>query len=441
MTARKLGKRLVIIGAGVGGCYAAGALSHFFDETLVFDRDQLPDDPIPRAGVSQGPHIHGLLRRPFDIACELFPNFEADLSASGGIKLNYGNQARFHDSGRWQPKRDLGISIYSQSRPLLEQVLRRAAARCPGTTFHPSTTVNDYIIERGVVSGVLITKEDGESDIVDADLVVESGGRGSHILSLLKSHGYGEVDTVEFGVGVAYTSAFFTRTVKMHEEPYAFVIRGNVPNTRSGVMFPIEGDRWVISLSGRFDEVPPAEDEGFFAFAQRLEDPILYETISRERRVSDYSRFMIPRIYLRSYEAMPRFPQRLLPIGDTVTGFNPVYGQGMAVAAQHALAIRDLFLEIAASGGNLADLGSRALSRISEASSTAWGMSAPIDLVYPQTTGERPPDLIEKVEFSRYVRQRIEVDADLHALHFRVMNLLEPGSVLKQWVENNPEIG
>lgn len=441
MAAGKLGKRLVIIGAGVGGCYAAGALSAFFDETLVFDRDQLPDHPVARAGVSQGPHIHGLLRRPFDIACELFPNFESELSTGGGIKLTYGTQARFHDAGDWQPKRDLGISIYSQSRPLLEHHLRRAASGCPGTTFHPSVTVSDYIVERDEVTGVLITKDNGEADIVDADLVVDAGGRGSNILALLKSHGYGEVETVEFGVGIAYTSAFFSRTMMAGEEPHAFVIRGNVPNTRSGVMFPVEDDRWVISLSGRFDEIPPAEDEGFFAFARQLEDSVLFDTISRERRVSDYSRFMIPRIYFRHYETMPRFPKRLLPIGDTVTGFNPVYGQGMAVAAQHALAIRDLLVELAANGGGLADLGLDALARVSEESGTAWNMSAPIDLVYPQTTGERPPDLVEKTEFSKYIRRRIEVDPDLHALYFRVMNLLEPGSKLKQWVENNPEIG
>lgn len=441
MAEGKLGKRLVVIGGGVGGCYTAGALSEFFDETLVLDRDRLPDCPTARAGVSQGPHIHGLLRRPFDIACELFPDFENDLKAGGGIKLTYGTQARFHDSGQWQPKRDLGISIYSQSRPLLEHYLRRAASRCAGTAFHSSTTVSDYVIERGEVSGVLITKDNGESDIVDADLVVDASGRGSNILSLLKSHGYGEVETVEFGVGIAYTSAFFSRTQKEGEEPYAFVIRGNVPNTCSGVMFPIEGDRWVISLSGRFDEIPPAEDEGFFAFARKLEDPVLFETISRERRVSDYSRFMIPRIYFRHYETMSDFPKRLLPIGDTVTGFNPVYGQGMAVAAQHALAIRHLIVEAAANGGGLADLGLRALARISEESATAWNMSAPIDLVYPQTTGERPPDLVEKTEFSKYIRRRIEAEPELHALQFRVMNLLEPGSALKQWVEKNPEMG
>lgn len=440
MAARMLGKRLVIIGAGVGGCYAAGALSEFFNETLVLDRDELPSTPTARAGVSQGPHIHGLLRRPLDIACELFPNFEADLDTGGGIKLTYGTQARFHDSGQWQPKRNLGISIYSQSRPLLEHLLRRAASRRSGVRFCSSTTVTDYMIERGIVSGVLITKDDSETDILDADLVVDASGRGSSILSLLKSHGYGEVDTVEFGVGIAYTSAFFSRTGSQNEEPYACVIRGNVPNTRSGVMFPIEGDRWVISLSGRFDEHPPAEDEGFFAFAEKLEDPILHETISREKRVSDYSRFLIPRIYYRHYEAMPRFPERLLPIGDTVTGFNPVYGQGMAVAAQHALAIRHLLFEIQASGGGLADLRSRALSRISDESAAAWNMSTPIDLVYPQTTGERPPDLVEKTEFSRYMRRRIEIDPELHALYFRVMNLLEPAGALQQWLENNPEM-
>jgi glycine/D-amino acid oxidase-like deaminating enzyme len=51
----------VVIGAGMGGLAAAGALSDFFGRVIVLDRDKLPSEGVPRSGVPQGAHTHGLL--------------------------------------------------------------------------------------------------------------------------------------------------------------------------------------------------------------------------------------------------------------------------------------------------------------------------------------------------------------------------------------------
>ena len=58
-----IGKRAIVIGAGVSGLTAAQALADHFKEVVVLERDQLPSGAIPRPGVPQGKQAHGLLRR------------------------------------------------------------------------------------------------------------------------------------------------------------------------------------------------------------------------------------------------------------------------------------------------------------------------------------------------------------------------------------------
>jgi flavin-dependent dehydrogenase len=56
-----LGKRAIVVGAGIGGLSVSRVLADHFDEVVILDRDELPDDPTPRPGVPQGKHAHFLL--------------------------------------------------------------------------------------------------------------------------------------------------------------------------------------------------------------------------------------------------------------------------------------------------------------------------------------------------------------------------------------------
>ena len=57
----RVGGRAVIIGAGMAGLAAAGALVGRFDDVIVLERDRLPERPEWRLGAPQGQHVHALL--------------------------------------------------------------------------------------------------------------------------------------------------------------------------------------------------------------------------------------------------------------------------------------------------------------------------------------------------------------------------------------------
>jgi 2-polyprenyl-6-methoxyphenol hydroxylase-like FAD-dependent oxidoreductase len=60
---KQIGQHAVVIGASMGGLLAARALSEFFGTVTILERDAFPSSDIPRKGVPQGQHAHGLLAR------------------------------------------------------------------------------------------------------------------------------------------------------------------------------------------------------------------------------------------------------------------------------------------------------------------------------------------------------------------------------------------
>ena len=125
-----IGEQAVVIGAGIGGLTAAAVLSEFFSRVIVLERDDLPSQAAPRAGVPQGKHAHALLAGGHAALKELFPGFADDLAAAGAVPFNAGLDLHIEEPGYDPfPQRDLGLITYAMSRPLLEHVVRLHALR------------------------------------------------------------------------------------------------------------------------------------------------------------------------------------------------------------------------------------------------------------------------------------------------------------------------
>ena len=132
MASTLIGKQAVVIGAGMGGLTAAGALADHFEQVVVLERDTLPSEPTHRAGTPQARHVHALLLSGQRALSELFPGFEQDLARAGAVRLQAGLDPRLETPGYDPfPQRDLGWCVYSASRPTIERVVRHGWKASP----------------------------------------------------------------------------------------------------------------------------------------------------------------------------------------------------------------------------------------------------------------------------------------------------------------------
>jgi 2-polyprenyl-6-methoxyphenol hydroxylase-like FAD-dependent oxidoreductase len=199
-------------------------------------------------------------------------------------------------------------------------------------------------------------------------------------------------------------------------------------SSRGGLLYPMEGDRWIVGLGGRGQEKPPGDEAGFLEWVRQLRMTTIHDAIRHAERIGGLTRFSFPRSVRRDFRTVPHFPAGLLPFADAICAFNPVYGQGMSVAAQEALLLRRLLAE----GHSGSSLGARFFAEVEPVLETPWAMSVLPDLVFPDTTGPRPPDLEQTLKFGAALTRLAARDAGAHKLMTEVAQLLKPRSVYRE---------
>ena len=427
---RILGDRAVVVGAGVGGIFAAGALRPYFREVVVLEKDETPPGAEFRKGVPQGPHGHIVLKRGENIAEDFFPGFRDRLREAGGIELTFGRDMARYAFGKWSASLDLGMTISSQTRPLLERVLRESLLMSQKVELRTESRFLGFLYEANRVRGVRIEGRDGMAEDLEADLVIDASGRATQTPRWLAENGLGEVETERIGIDLCYVTGIFATDQMDDGRPRLCTVGQTPPAVRGGTSLPVEGDRWMITLSGRGDDAPSLDLDGFLDYAKSLPDSCIYDRIAGGRLEGSLRRFKTPESFWRHYERMPGFPDGLIPIGDAVAGFNPIFGQGMSVAAIGAEALGLALEERSASGEGLADLPSLVLPKICEAIAEAWDGPATIDFLYSSTIGERPADYEQRRAIFFAMQEMAEDDDELQRAQFEVGNMLRSRTTL-----------
>jgi hypothetical protein len=180
-------------------------------------------------------------------------------------------------------------------------------------------------------------------------------------------------------------------------------------------------------LGGRHGNVPPADAEGFLTYAQALRTPTIYNAISHAKRLDGVARYGFPESVRRHFERLDAFPRGLLPIGDAICRFNPVYGQGMSVAALEACLLQRL---LEGDSNPIAGLAPAFFAEVQTLIETPWSVAI-LDFVFPDTRGQRPADFETTLKFGIALTRLAAEDPDVHKLTVEVQHLLRTRSVYR----------
>ncbi|HVL06438.1 MAG TPA: hypothetical protein VM388_10640 [Acidimicrobiales bacterium] len=418
----RVGGRAVVVGASMAGLLAARVLADAYEHVTVLDRDQLGDDNARRRGVPQGAHAHALLPGGQAALDELFPGLTAELVAGGAATGDGLGQLRWHLGGHRFRRPWLGVEGLFATRPFIESRVRARTSAIPNIDITDRCDVLGLTAHDGTVDGVrLLRRLDGSAEeVLAADLVVDCSGRGSRTPARLSDLGFGPPPEDGTRLGLGYASRLFRVPPGTLGDDRAVMIDATVQNLRGGVMFAVEGDRWLVTLSGLLGEHPPTDDRGFAAFARSLAAPDIADATEQGHALSDPVAFKYPASLRRRYEALRSFPDGLLVMGDAVASFNPIYGQGMTVAALEAQVLQRLLER------GRPPSPRQYFARIAKVVDVAWDMALGADLSYPQVEGERTRRTRMLNRYAARAQAAAARDATVAGTFIRVTGLVDP---------------
>jgi flavin-dependent dehydrogenase len=420
-----VGERAIVLGGSVAGLCTARVLADGFDDVVVIERDPLPDEPVCRDGAPQTSQPHVMLEAGRATIEDLFPGFCEDVLSEGGLMVDTSNDMREYNRGGFIADPEERLPTLCASRALIESVVRRHVRDIESIQLRGRHQFLTYLTadDGTAVEGVRVRNASGTEQTVAGDLVVDATGRTSRTPAWLSKHGFEDPPTEEVHVDVAYSTI---RLERPPDDRRMILVAPDAPRTRGGAIIPTEGDRWEVILHGVHGDAPPTDVDELLEFAERLPVSEISNLMQSQEWVSDeIERYPYPSSRRRRYESLDTFPDGLVVTGDAIASFNPIYGQGMSVAALDAL-----ILHHALADGALDALAPRFFGRTADLLDIVWKTVVGGDFQFSRTTGPKPTGAdLANWYMDRLVR-RAHSDAVLSEAFARVTRLEEPPTAL-----------
>jgi 2-polyprenyl-6-methoxyphenol hydroxylase-like FAD-dependent oxidoreductase len=361
----------------------------------------------------------------------LLPGITGELRAARAVVVNAGAEVAWHSGGGWRVRHESELELLAMTRPLLESRIASRAGALPNVTVRHGTCVKAWLTDaERRVTGVRVGGAGRGSEAnLEADLVVDATGRGSATPERLGALGFDAPEAELLPARVAYSSCMFQRRPDLEPGWRALIVNG-APLKRNGIVFPVEGDRWLVTLAGFFDEPMPRDHAAFAAFARSLPVSDVHQAILASEPVSGMVSYRFPGSLRRRYERLERLPAGLIVLGDAVCSFNPVYGQGMTVAAAEADLLGRALDRARHRGGIGPEFGRRWFRDIKPTIDLAWDGVSLEDLRFPELATRRPARVRPLQWYMRRVTRATHRDARVTDQFYRVINFLDPPASL-----------
>jgi 2-polyprenyl-6-methoxyphenol hydroxylase-like FAD-dependent oxidoreductase len=423
----------VVIGGSIAGLLAARVLFDHFDTVSVFERDRMPSAPSPRSGAPQAAHQHVLLLRGLQIVEALFPGFRDELAALGAPIVDMAAEMAWLTAAGWGVRFESDLKMLTCSRDLLEWALRRRLLALGSIRFVEAADVCGLAGDGHGIVGVRVRHRGLSADNQDecARLVVDASGRRSKLPEWLAALGYDRPQERVVNGYLGYASRIY-RTPAAPRQTWrgAYVQPAPPAHKRGGVIFPLEGNRWQVTLAGMGGDYPPTDEAGFLGFAESLRSPILFDAIRDAEPLTPVAGFRSTENRCRRYETLRRWPEGLIVLGDAACAFNPVYAQGMTTAALGAQTLSAL-LARRGTRDSLAGLGRQFQRELARVNAAPWQLATSEDLRLPQTTGAKVSmgTRLAHAYFDRVIQLTTERQ-DVRLAFLRTMHMLDGPGVL-----------
>jgi 2-polyprenyl-6-methoxyphenol hydroxylase-like FAD-dependent oxidoreductase len=372
----------LVIGGSFAGLFAAAAAAQSGLRVTIIERDTQLDQAVPRQGVPQSTQPHVLLHRGLLAMEDLLPGLREDLAKAGALATSTGEIAWLGEHGWLQHGVD-GFPLISVSRPLLELVVRRRVAALDGVTTLAGRRAVALHGPRAVGSATPWSIDLDDGSTVTADLVIDASGRTSRLPQWLGDLAATSPPTTTIDIRMGYACREYV--APSQPLPVGVAVVAAVPHDpRGGMIMPIEGGRWLVTAVGAGKFRPPRDAAGFEAHLRSLRDPVLWQLAESASPAGDVHIHRQTANFRQGYETLRDLPPRLLVVGDALCAFDPVYGQGISVAACEATQIRNAFK---GTGRSRAGWERRLIRSFANIVELPWSIATSEDLRFPGDHG------------------------------------------------------
>lgn len=438
MDTKPVYQHAIVIGSSIAGLAAARVLTDHCERVTIIERDAPSTAQEFRKGVPQARHPHVLLKGGEKALESLFPGLTQELYDRGAKPVNMGKDFEWFTFGQWRQTFESSIVTVACSRPLLETSIRDRLVKNPKVTFVNESEVIGLLLDESKthVTGVRTrSRRDQSVSEMEAAIVVDASGRESEAPRWLQAWGFPTPKETSVTSKPGYATRIYAMPENRTDSWKAMYIQPSAPNLkRGGVLVPMEGNRWHVTMFGMAGDYPATTEDGFLEFAKSLPDQGIYEAIKDAKPLSDTWSFRRGENRLRHYDQLARYVEGFIVFGDAVYALNPVYGQGMTVASLAALEMDKCLREQERTSptGDLTGLSQRFQKKLATVIAGPWQMATGEDRRWNVDENITPPDFMTKM-MQNYIGKLLRItltDPVVAEAFFHVQHMIAQPTLL-----------